>query len=379
MARPHPALIDLVAGRPVREIGDSGRLLRSSVEHRVYGLLWSAVERGDVEIPEADTAQLARWYLRSVARNQQIWATLDNVVRRLDELGVPAVVAKGVVAERRWYDRLGERPTSDIDVVLAPDAFPRIGEVVRAFDPGHPMVDELSSLAGRGWLQVIDVQTEWNVYIDLHFDLLKLDVPTRNRATIFERAVAEHTPQGTPIMAVDAEISLIHLLLHLNKDRFSHLLGLVDIRRILEREAIDWDFVDQVLEAEGFRTHAYRVLDVVASELEVELPAPPGPSRSWRGRAWDRLWPAGIRLEGQLGWLEHQRRQFAMPLIAPGRLWDGLGALRRRALPPRQLLRYHHPEGEGSYPRWLLTSRLNLAKKRHEMRDEARAEHFTPE
>ncbi len=57
MAHPHPALIELAAGRPLPfRVGDPEHLLVTALEHRMHGLLWSAVE---IDLPLETQRRLA--------------------------------------------------------------------------------------------------------------------------------------------------------------------------------------------------------------------------------------------------------------------------------------------------------------------------------
>ncbi|MCP3975324.1 MAG: hypothetical protein GY720_12640, partial [bacterium] len=45
MARPHPSLYDIAAGRAVRPVAESEAFVESAVEHRMAGLaLWAAAQ-----------------------------------------------------------------------------------------------------------------------------------------------------------------------------------------------------------------------------------------------------------------------------------------------------------------------------------------------
>src|SRR5205823_13647832 len=122
---------------------------------------------------------------------------------------------------------------------------------------------------------------------------------------------------GTTIRVPDAELSLIHLLLHLNKDSFPRLLGYADVARILSREQLDWAFIDGFVREEGFEVAAYCSLMTVVDRLELPRPdvmVPQGP----RAAAWRAVWPEKATLLGSAG-SERSRRQDALPFLAPGR------------------------------------------------------------
>jgi hypothetical protein len=358
-------LIDLVAGRELRAVpaAEAERRPDEALEHRVEGLLWDAVRRGSVPLPPTFVQRLARHDLRTQAGNGRLWKALQDVDRILGDIGVSVVAAKGVAAEARWYDRLGQRPCNDVDVVLDPAAVPRIRDVVAALEPSHFMLDDLPALVGSGILQSVDV-TFAGVEIDIHADLLKVEVPTRQADVLWSRSTDVAGPGDMRIRAIDAEMSLIHFLIHLNKDRFARLLGYTDVIRILRSADLDWDFIDRFLAREGLRTPAYAALDAVARDLGV-------PALTHRhvgavtGAVWQILWRPPLRLRGLSGTVSQAHRQLWIPWLAPGRFAEAVRWwLRRRVFPPTALLPVYHPDTSGSYLRRLAVGRIRRIKER---------------
>lgn len=369
MARPHPALIELVAGRALPPVAEqqAASLVASAIEHRVEGLLWDAVRTGGVAVPPALAADLARRDLRTQAGNARLWQALAAVNARLDEIGVSVLAAKGIAAEARWYDRLGQRPCNDVDLVLEPAAVARVRDVVAALEPTHFMLDDLPQLVGSGVLQSIDV-TFQGVEIDLHVDLLKIEVPTRQTELLWSRSAQVHGPGGIVASAVDAEISLIHFLVHLNKDRFARLLGYSDVLRILAAEDLDWEFVDSFLTGEGLRTQAYAGLNAVAADLRLRAPRHSRPD-AVSGAVWRILWRPQTRLQGHTGVASHAHRQLWIPWLAQGRALEAVHWwIRRRVFPPASLVPVYHPDTHGPYLQRLAVGRVRRVKERRRIK-----------
>ena len=121
MASPHPALIELAAGRPLPfRVGDPEHLLATALEHRMQGLLWSAVTRGEIDLPLETQRRLAVLNLRTQAHHRRLWMILEEVTALLAQHGIEVAVFKGVAAEACWYKRMGERPSRDLDLWLSP-------------------------------------------------------------------------------------------------------------------------------------------------------------------------------------------------------------------------------------------------------------------
>jgi hypothetical protein len=354
MAAPHPALIELASGRRLPPVGDGKELLRSAREHRVAGLLWSRVLSGELSGERSGWDALAGDDLLERAHHRRLWATLSELDHRLSNCGIEVAAAKGVAAEARWYDRQGERPCVDLDLLVNPHHLDRVGDAVELIQPDHPLRGRVQELVDHGLLQSIELQADDGSSIDLHIDVLKLGIPSQ-RELIWQRTVPVAVPGGGTVRALDPETSLVHFLLHLTKDRFRFLLGFVDIARILERETLDHAFIDGFVRAEGLEVHYQLALEVVARTLGSDV----GDVRGAGGRVnrsphnaravlWRIVWRPAIRLQGELGAVRFRSRQLWIPLTARGRWGPALRHLARRLFPTPVLVDYRRP-GVGHY------------------------------
>lgn len=365
MAAPHPALIDVAAGRPAGAIDNPGTLIRSAVEHRMHGLLLTEIEQGRLEVPHEIQVKLATLCLRTRAHHQRLWAALDDVATTLDQQGVAVASAKGVTSELRWFDRMGERPSLDLDLFLDPAQNSRAGEIVATLQPSHPLAADVRELAVSGALQSVDIAFS-GVPIDLHFDIFKLGVPLLHNEAIWQRRVAMRSPGGATLSALDPETSLALSLLHLLKDRFALLSGFVDVARIMSRESLDWSYLRTFLHSEGLEAPAFHALDVVCETLRLANPIA-NTSAGWRRVATRVLWPRSIRMQGREGRVRHHRRQFFLPFLMPGRRAAATCSLVRLVVPPHSLIDFYYPETSGPVVWRLAAGRVHRALERRDM------------
>lgn len=343
MAHPHPLLLAMAAGRPIEGARDSRGLVESAIEHRMTGLLWSAVQRGDVELTAEDRKRLGTVDMANRLRERQIEAALSEAVRRVSALGIELATFKGVSAAWRWYERPGERPTSDLDLLVGPRDRHRYADIVRALNPGNAMLRDLTEaelldFAARD--QAVNVELEadlgnqtWSgepVTIDLHVDLLKYGIPGRQGDEIWARTHPVEVPGGGTVRVLDPEIALVHLLLHMNRDRFAYLIAYADAARLLQREPLDWAYVHEFVAREGLDVPVYASLDAVAETLGITVPAHP-PIGGWRAALWRRLWNPRVRLQGLDGSKGIRRRRRCIPVMARGRTIEGVTAWVRGA------------------------------------------------
>lgn len=338
----HPALIDLAAGRGLPPVTDFMPLLRSALEHGMSGLLLSEVERTDQPWRRIALGVLTARQASVQAWHERLWAGLASVSSVLDRIGVDVAIAKGIAAEARWYDRTGERPCNDLDLLLSPAHLDRIDDIIAAIEPSHPLCGKVRGLAESGFLQAVDLVHE-GVPIDLHFDLFKLGIPSRNRQAIWDRTVPFNLPDGRSLRALDAECSYVHFLLHLNKDRFRRLLGFVDVARVYERENLDHVAVNRLVRADGLEVSVGASWDVVMGTLGLQA-GNEFQAGMVRSLVWHIAWRPSVRLRATESTVRFRHRQWLIAALSRGRLVETVRSWVRVSLPPADLLAYLHSE-----------------------------------
>jgi Uncharacterised nucleotidyltransferase len=347
LARPHPALLDLAAGRPVRPIDDPDGLLTSARAHRMAGLLLTRLQSGDPTFAGVDQEVVIGEGVVVKAHTRRLWKALADVAARLGSVGVSFAVLKGITAEVRWYDRLGERQCSDLDLLLAPDDVARVEAVVDALHPRYRLRNQLGMRVEQGLQQGVTLRVD-GVSVDLHLDALKLGIPARATRMIWDRTVPFPLTDGREVRILDAEAQLFHFLMHLCKDGFPFLLGYVDVVRIVEREQLDWAAIKSMASADGLDATAALTLDAVFDTLS--LPSPRPKLASYRGSTtWRLLYPRALRLRGEQTALHRPGRLLLLPLTMRGRRREVMRWLCERLFPRRSSVAALYPDQRTSY------------------------------
>jgi hypothetical protein len=361
-------LVELAAGREPTAGAVDQRTVALAHEHRLTGLLWSWAR--DHVADDALRSQLAQRDLSVQGHLVRVWDVLDECVTRLAAEGIEVATIKGVTTEARWYRRRGERPCSDVDLLLAPDQLDRAADAVRILQPDHPWVDLVGPLAASGRVQAVTTRVG-GLEVDLHLDLLKLGIRTRQSAQVWASTTSFSRPDGGAVKVLDATTALVHAIVHLNKDRFQRLLGYADVARIAGSGDVDWDRLARFADGEGISVPVSCTLAVVLEELSLpwptELERATGP-RAW---AWRRLWPPHIRLLGAEGRLRYRRRQDFLPLLARGRTGEGLVWWCRDVWPAPAVVAARYSDVRGPYL-WKLfrgraRARASTRATRHEV------------
>jgi len=348
MSRPHPALIDVAAGRMPGRIENVNGFVRSAIEHRMAGLVLSSAKAGHIELGAPALRAISATDLVIRAHHEELWQSLENVTAHLSQAGFEIGTFKGVTAEARWYDRPGERPCIDLDLLVAPYDRQRIEEILSLFNPRHPLLPHIRQLAAENRLQAIDVVMAPAVSVDLHLDLFRIGLAARTRDLIWERMVPFQLRGGATVSVPDAETSLVHLLLHLNRDGFPFVLGLVDVVRLVAREGLDWSFIEELVRREGLEAATFASLDRVSDLLAIPSLRPGSRRRRPRQAVWKRLWPERDALRGSEGRADRRRRELWLPFLARGRRLEAARWWFRRVVwPPVILVDLWHGPGRG--------------------------------
>jgi hypothetical protein len=360
-----PLLFDLAAGRDAPGTSVDAHVVSLANEHRLTGLLWTWAREhvADVELK----TELAQHDLSVQAHLGRVWKVLEASVARLTAAGIEVATIKGVTSEARWYDRRGERPCSDVDLLLSPHQLDRVADAVRLIEPGHPWVSEVTAIAATGRIQAVTTHLD-GLEVDLHLDLLKLGVPTRQSTEMWNLTTLYRLPGGGSVRVLDDTTALLHLLVHLNKDRFQRLLGYADIARIIAGGRVDWVRLARFARFEGIAMSAFRTLEVVLDELSLPWPVELERPSGFRIRVWNLIWREDIRLRGAEGRLRFRRRQDWIPFLARGRRLEALKWWLRDMWPPGPIVAAHYAHIRGPYLWKLIRGRLDAARDIRAMR-----------
>lgn len=354
-----PLLLDLAAGRENPEAVLDAQTIRLANEHRLTGLLWTWARShlADVEVK----TELAQNDLYVQAHLVHVWQVLGEAVGRLAEAGIEVATIKGVTAEARWYGRRGERPCSDVDLLLSPRQLHRVADAVRLLEPEHPWVSYVAPLEATGRIQAVTTHVD-GMEVDLHFDLLKLGIPTRQSTDVWDVTSPYPLPGGGSVRVLDDTTALVQFLVHLNKDRFQRLLGYADIARVIANGSVDWERMERFARAEGIAASTFRTLEVVLDELDLPWPMQLARPRGPRVQAWNVIWRPGIRLRGIEGRLRFRRRQDWIAFLARGRTLEALRWWLIEIWPPAPAVAVRYADVSGPYLWKLIRGRFKTAR-----------------
>jgi hypothetical protein len=352
MSKPHPALFDLAAGRPITSEHDPEGLYLSSVDHRMSGLL-GGDEVGVGSLTEHDRLHLAGVQASMWVHNTMLRERLREFLSLASDVGAEVAAYKGVVTEERWYRQAGERVTTDLDLIVAPGTFDRAFDLIAVLEPLR--VDEFRPLVSSGVLQSCELRFH-DVTIDLHFDMLKLELlGTREPHRLWE-SMEELDAFGTQVLTPNPSLSLTLTLLHAMRDRFRWLGSYADVARIVQDGRTDLGESLRLAESEGLGAQTRLALNRINQELGLGLGDLSG--RGVQHRMVSMLWPRARSLRGTPVIHPPPRSTFKMAVLVKGRSLEAVRGWLRRLIPSREVLDHYHPNARGPYLIRLVSARF---------------------
>ncbi|MFQ5456838.1 MAG: nucleotidyltransferase family protein [Myxococcota bacterium] len=348
----------------------SGKLLqaRGAAKARSVGAPWPAIfQRAHAQgIAPLLHASLDRWGLLEVLareatpfgnargatlrQNILYLAELGRITEALSAAGVRAVLLKGAAFLGDLYDHPGDRPMSDLDLLVTPL------EVAAALR----ILESLGYAPLRPGLGAALLRTNHEIefarrlpdgtvlYVELHWRLIPAESlvagPAREPAVFRERS-RPCAGAGVRADVLSPEDALVFSAIHLQRHAYSRAIWFVDLALLIRRHPIDWRAVVHAARAWEAGPAAFVALSGARSLCGAAVPATVMKSlHPGRGRAavFDAILPWHRMFGAQSAMGEHAlppTRRYLLKLLQAR---DTLAALRRIAgmiFPSEQWLR----------------------------------------
>lgn len=214
IAQPHRVLAAAVAGdrQALQACIDSRTLAAAGLEHRLLGTLTLRADEHQLAVPEAWLSDLRLL----AARSMHYQSTLRRAGGVLAAAGVEWVVLKGLDLAARVYDGPEERPSADIDILIAPHDYRRARAALEsagwASMFSEPAYDDWVERLGHAWAALHSTD---RVALELHLRLWSM-VPQRAARDLLEASTTdpELPPGGRRLPLPHAYVlAAVHALL----------------------------------------------------------------------------------------------------------------------------------------------------------------------
>jgi hypothetical protein len=227
-------------------------------------------------MPTASVDRLIEVYTQVGAINRSLLGRLERLLACFHERSIDCIVLKGADVVPRLYGVLGLRPMLDIDLLVRPPDLPAIDAIVK----------------GLGYRSAIDenpsyIDPDDTTSLDIAEDIWYLD----DVEGIWQRAAARM--QGSvPAKGMGASDLLVFLTAYAVVFRGELSASFArDVALLVDREAVDWDFVVEEAARRDLTAPIYHGLSYAVRKGGATIPA----------RTLARLTPSGRR-ERALGY-----------------------------------------------------------------------------
>ncbi|MFN2556763.1 MAG: nucleotidyltransferase family protein [Nitriliruptorales bacterium] len=271
------------------------RLVSAAERHGIIGYLREAARHAPCLHPQVRTLLETR-YDEAVRSHLRALADLALLRRVLDEARVPWAVVKGPVLAETVYPRFDLRAYRDLDVLVAPTAFP---DALRALESaGASLFERNWTLLLGGMKGQIHLTLPHGSFCDLHWHLLH-DREVREAYRLPTAALLRRARGvvlgGVGATSLDPPDAVVHLAVHACLSGADRLVWLKDLDETLRRVPLPWDEVVSRAQAAGAGLAVAAVLGLVGRVLATPLPSGVVDALDPRG-VWQRIVSAAARL-----------------------------------------------------------------------------------
>lgn len=244
-------------------------------KHGVSALLYQSLSNAKSTMPPAVLGPLAQRYQTNVHKSLLVARELIRILDALNALSLDVLPYKGPALAEAIYGDLALRQAGDIDLLVRPQDFPRIKDVVRdlGYWPHAPLTPPqehaylrsgyecpFDSAAGRNLLEI-----QWAFQPRFYSVDADLD-------GLFQRAVPINVA-GRATKTLSLEDLLIVLSVHAAKHAWERLIWLCDIARIAGCKNLNWKWVQEQAQSLGIVRILAITFLLTNQLLEAPIPA----------------------------------------------------------------------------------------------------------
>lgn len=259
----------------VQAAADWQTVLRLAAHHGTSYLLHEKLSSLNAEFPSAVLAALRERYQTNVQRSLLLARELFRVLDCLGEQGIEAIPYKGLVLSELYYGDMAMRQAGDNDVFIrtrdvmrAKDAVRSLGYTPREPIPAAAEQDYLS----YGYECTFDSRVGTNL-LELQWALQpRFYSVDYNMNGLFARAV-KVTVAGREVKTPSPEDLILVLSVHAAKHAWERLIWLCDIARIVQRQNLNWEGIQEWARQLGVVRILHITLLLVRNLLGTGIPA----------------------------------------------------------------------------------------------------------
>lgn len=242
-------------------------------------LLFRLLKQRDIALPPDLRARLSNAYWVTLGKNLRYERRLAEVVRTLQDSGVPCLVLKGLALAQMAYPDPGTRGMGDIDLLVAERDVERVGGLLEGL--GYLPVAEASH--PEGFVRRFDGERTFyqpdafGCPIELHWRLVNYDWSRTTARIEMDELWSRARPltlEDVTALQLALEDTLLHLCVHMAIHHDFRGIGqFVDLDRLVRQNpGLDWEAV--IERACRFRLRSVVYFSLLFTRRLFETPIP---------------------------------------------------------------------------------------------------------
>ncbi|MFC1804880.1 nucleotidyltransferase family protein [Candidatus Omnitrophota bacterium] len=222
------------------------------------------------QIPEEALDKFKSAYYLLQLQNQRRYQGLGKLLEAFNQEKIPALLYKGGALAEIIYRDIAFRPMQDFDLLVKPQDWPRIKNILLRLGYTLPPTAEVLSRSGEDH---IGCGNSSGTGVEFKFNLFWLDWPDFKKASIWQEALQTKVA-GKPVLIPSAEDHLLLLCLSLIRHRYQGLIWFCDINELVSFYAkeIDWAKVVNKAKQKRISTFVYYGLFLTKEIFESAIP-----------------------------------------------------------------------------------------------------------
>jgi len=242
-------------------------LVEEATAHGVLGVISPVLAR--TQMPPAVRADVERRIAVQATWQEHQRGSLETIIGRLAAAQVRVCVLKGVALADRVYAYPEQRPSMDIDLLVAPDDIDRASAVLQAAGCEGDPDSTAAYLRSHG--HHLHFTQRGQPDIELHFHTYSGFGVVLPASALLERA-HEHRLEREAVLVPSVEDECLYLSAHAAGHSFIRLLWLYDLKLLTLRFSPDWSLVFGRAHTAGLGTAVSYAARLLGEWLGVRIP-----------------------------------------------------------------------------------------------------------
>ncbi len=236
--------------------------------YRLYPLVYKNLMNLGIETDKILT-RFKGVYHYHWAQTNMIFKKASEVLNKLQEIQIPVLLLKGAPLSLKYYNGIGQRPMSDIDLMIAREDIDDVLNILRR--NGFKLVQNFNEYT-LYWHHAITLKNADGLELDVHVSL--------HRDNLGEETQNQYWEYSVPMILNSIKLQtlcdthhLYHTFLHgLNFNELSPIRWIADAMMILQKSSIDWKLLVENAQAHQQNLSVLVGLCFLMQHFEAEIP-----------------------------------------------------------------------------------------------------------